>query len=384
MPRGFARYAAVALAAASMLAACGDDDSSDGGGNGGGSGSKDLAELQAKIDRYREVPKFKAPGPAFDARKAAQGKSLMNIPASSAIPFVQTIGEGIGRIAGDVGMRFVDWPNQGRPVQWVQGMNAAVDRKVNGINLLAGINPEALEPQIRAAKAAGITTIVSHLYDVGQTPAPNVETVDIHYKTAGELLADWVILKTEAKADVLVITINEVVSTKPMVEGIRGEFNRYCPDDCNLSFINVAIPDVATRIQPQVQSALVENPNIKYIIALYDSAEAPFAAAGVKAAGAGDRVKIVTFNGTPSVLKMVQDEDVVEMDIGENLDWISHGVMDQTMRIMGGLDPVEDPNIPLRIFDKENVDESGVPPKVNEGFGDAYVSGYRELWKLGN
>ena len=45
-------------------------------------------------------------------------------------------------------------------------------------------------------------------------------------------------------------------------------------------------------------------------------------------------------------------------------------------------DTVKDPKIPLLIFDKDNADTAGKPPKVNTGYGDAYVDGYRQLWKL--
>lgn len=378
---GSPRIAAAVLATAVALAACGgDDDSSSSSASDDDGASKSLAYVQSQIDKYRAQPKFTPPGEGFDARAAVRGKTLLSIPASSAIPFVQTIQDGMKRIAGDVGMRFVDWPNQGKPVQWVQGMSAAVDRKADAVNLLAGINPAALGPQIQRADKAGIPTIVSHLYDVNQAAAPGVETVDIRYEQAGRLLADWVIAKTEAKANALVVTINEVVSTKPMVTGIKDEFGKYC-GGCKLSYVNVAIPDVATRIQPQVQSALVKDPTINYVIALYDSAEAPFAVAGIKAAGKSNQVKVVTFNGTPSVLKMVKSGDV-EMDIGENLDWISHGVMDQAMRLVGGHEPVDDPNLPIRIFDKDNVDETGTPPVDSKGFGDEYKSAYRKLWKL--
>ena len=40
------------------------------------------------------------------------------------------------------------------------------------------------------------------------------------------------------------------------------------------------------------------------------------------------------------------------------------------------------PKIPLLIFDKENADTAGKPPKVSTGYGDAYIDGYRQLWKL--
>ncbi|HKC73186.1 MAG TPA: sugar ABC transporter substrate-binding protein [Chloroflexota bacterium] len=343
----------------------------------------DLAYVTAQIKQYRAIPRFIAPGPPFGARQAVKGKSLFVIPASSAVPFVQTISNNMRAVAKQVGLRYIEWPNQGQPSQWAQGMDSAINRKANSIDLLAGINPAALGPQIRAAQKAGIGTVVSHLYNVGQMPAPHLAaTVDIPYEQAGRLLADWTILKARGKVDAVVVTINEVVSTAAMVRGIRGVMSAHCGAGCRLTFINVSIPEIATRIQPQVETALTRDPNINYVIALYDSAEAPFAVAAINAAGAANRVKVVTFNGTPSVLKMVQDGNVVEMDIAENLDWIARAIMDQHMRLMAGLTPVKDPHIPLRIFDKSNIRDAGTPPRDSAGFGSSYGTDYNRLWEL--
>jgi ribose transport system substrate-binding protein len=165
-----------------------------------------------------------------------------------------------------------------------------------------------------------------------------------------------------------------------MVAGIQGEMKK-CGSGCKLSYVNVSIPDIATRIQPQVQSALTRDPRINYVIALYDSAEAPFALAGIRAAGRQGHVKVVTFNGTPSVLKLVQTHDV-EIDIGENLRWIAMAIMDQHMRLMAGLKPIFNPHVPLRIFDAANISATGNPPRDSTGFGSQYVQGYRNLWEL--
>jgi ribose transport system substrate-binding protein len=365
------------------LAGCGGDDTGGGAAAAPASGAvkAGIEHAKTQIEKYRAVPSFQPPGPAFDARKAAAGKTLLSIPASSSIPFVQTIQNGIKGISGQVGMNFIDWPNQGKPVQWVQGMNQALDRKANVINLLAGINPGALGPQIAKAEGAGASVVASHLYDVNQPATNGADSVSIYYEQAGRLLADWVIAETGGKADVLAVTINEVVSTKPMMTGINDEFAKHCGSGCKVSSVNTAIADVATRIQPQVQSALVKDPKINYVIALYDSAEAPFVVAGIRQAGAKGRVKVVTFNGTPSVLKMVKAGDV-EMDVGESLDWISYGVMDQVMRLAAGMDPVKDPKLPIRIFDESNVDETGTPPTDSKGYGDSYRDGYMKLWGL--
>jgi ribose transport system substrate-binding protein len=376
--------AGLAVCAAIGLAGCGSSDSSGGTGTGssGASGSSGVAAAQAEVDRFRQAPKFEAPGEPIDARKIAAGKTLESIPASSSIDFVQTLQKGVRSLAGEVGLKFLDWPNQGTPVQWTQGMDAGVDRKVSAINLMAGINPSSLGPQIAKAKAAGIPVIASHLYDVAESPAEGTQAVSAPYEQAGRLLADWVVAKTKADAHVLVVKIDEVPSTKPMMKGINDVFSERCGSGCDVKTINVAIADVATRIQPQVQAALTRDPRLDYVIALYDSAEAPFVVSAIKQSGRSGKTKVVTFNGTPSVLKLVKAGDV-EMDIGENLDWISYAVLDQALRIIGGKEPVKDPKLPIRLWDSSNIGEAGSPPSTSEGYGSAYVQGYRDLWGLG-
>jgi ribose transport system substrate-binding protein len=384
-PSTRARLALVAIAVLLVtgLAACGgDDETPEGGGgatnaNGGGSS---FEGAQANLDKYRAVPEFTAPGPEFDAAKVAGGKRLFVIPASTQIPFVATIANHMRDISKRTGVRMEIWQNQGQPSQWVQGMNAAESQGADAIVLLAGIDPAGLQPQIQAAKAKGIPTIVAHLYDDDQETAPNLGgLVNIPYRLAGQLIADQAIADTEGDANALVITINQVKSTVPMVDGIKEEFEKYCAD-CKLSFTDVTIADVATKIQPNVQAALTSDPAINYVIALYDSAEAPFAAAGIRAAGRAEQVKISTFNGTPEILKEVENGDIIAMDVGENLDWIAHAVMDQSMRIMGGLDPVENAGVPVRVFDDANIAEAGAD--FTGGFGEEYLSGYRQLWGL--
>jgi ribose transport system substrate-binding protein len=259
-------------------------------------------------------------------------------------------------------------------------MNAAIAQKANAIVLLAGNDPASLQPQIKAAKAKGIPTIVAHLYDDNQKSAPNVGgLVNIPYNTAGRLIADQAIVATKGKANALVVTINQVKSTVPMVAGIRSEFSNFCKG-CKLKFTDVTIADVATKIQPNVQGALTADPNINYVICLYDSAEAPFASAAIRAAGRIGKVKISTFNGTPEILKEVKKNDIVTMDVGENLEWIGYAIVDQSMRIMGGLPPVKNARVPVRVFDKANIAQAG--SNFTGGWGNSYVSGYKKLWGL--
>jgi ribose transport system substrate-binding protein len=337
------------------------------------------AKAREQLEPYRKLPVFQAPGEAFDAADCMKGKSILTIPASSAVPFIKTIQTSMANVAKRIGFNLKIWENQGQPTQWVQGFDYAINNKFNLIDLMAGADPRFLGPQVKAAEAAGLKVVAAHLTGYEQPiPAGVSGVVPIDYKKAGALLADWAIAHTDAKVNAVVIGINDVLSTDSMMSGLKEEFAKCA--NCKMSYINVTIPEMATKTQTNVQSALTADPSINYVIPIYDVLT-QWVVPAVTITGKRDSVKIATFNGTPFAIGFVQ-EGKVEVDIGENLDWIGHAVVDSEMRMLCGLPTVKDPKIPLLIFDKSNADSAGKPPQVNTGYGDAYVEGYAKLWKL--
>lgn len=343
-----------------------------------GQASTSLTHVKQQINLYKRLPRFVAPGPAFDAKKLMAGKSIISIPASSAVPFVENIEKTMAKVAKQVGVHFEQWQNQGQPSQWAQGVNYAINKKANVIDLLAGINPAVLQPQIAAAKAAGIQVVSSHLTGYGQSVPYVTHNLAVDYNKAGRLLADWAILKTGGKPDVLVVTINEVISTQPMVSGMKAEFSKYAPG-AKVTYLNIPLADWS-KMQTSVQSAIIKDPKLNYVLPLYDSMS-PDVVAAITTTGAANHVKVATYNGTPFVLQLIQ-QGKVEMDIGENLDWIGRAVMDDEMRLAAGLPFVNNEHIPMYIWDKSNVNRAGNPPQLSQGYGNAYIAGYNKLWGL--
>lgn len=341
----------------------------------------DLSYVKAQIAKAKAIPKFIAPGPAFDVKKAA-GKTVFDIPISSAIPFVNTIDQAMQAVAKKVGVKFTEFPTQGQPSQWVAGINQAIAQKADLIDLQAAPNPYFLQPQLKAAKKAGIPVTVTHLFDIHQAFPPNVTAlVPIDFTTAARWEADWAILQTKGHADVFVIKSAEVVPSNTIVAAIQDEFSKHCGTACKTKVVNVPVTDWATKIQSEVQSALTADPGVNYVIPIYDSMS-QFAAPGITAAGKTGKVHIATFNGTPFVMKMLETGNIVDFEVGENLDWIGYGNMDQDMRILAGLKPVKTEHLALRAFTKDNIKQAGTPPAVNVGYGNAYLKGYAKLWGL--
>lgn len=350
--------------------------------NAKGVTAADLKYVDAQIASFSKLPKFIPPGPKFNAKKLMKGRVIVSVPANSAIQFVQTIDTDMQSIAKSLGFQVLEYNNQGQPSQWAQGLQYAITKHASLVDLLAGVNPSLITPQIKQARKAHIPVVTSHLY--GFPPPKSAyglsANIAANYTEAGRLLADWAIAKTHGHANVLVLETNEVLSTPYMMKGIMGEFKAHCGTSCTVTVENFSITDWPTKVQPDVAAALASNPHINYIIPLYDSM-CEYVVPAVQLANATKRVHIDTYNGTPFVLQMIR-EGKVQMDVGENLDWIARAVLDDEMRLATGQKFVYNEHMPMYIWSAANIKSAGNPPTVSTGYGNAYVAGYNKVWEV--
>lgn len=345
--------------------------------------ARGIAQAKAQLATYSQLPTFTPPGPAFNAQKVMAGKTIFSIPVNSSDQFVQTLENGMATVAKKVGFKFVDYQNSGSPSQWVAGMNEAISEHVSLIDLLSGINPKQLEPQIAAAKAAGIAVVASDAYGTHQATDPILTgTVNVPYGETARLQADWMTVHSNGKAHVLLIGSSDVAASPYGIAAEQAQFRQVCPD-CKVYTIDIPVANWASETQTQVQSQLQAHPNLDYVSPVYDS-QSQFIIPAITAANKVGTVKIVSYDGTPFVLGDMQSENgnIVQMDVGEDLNWVSLAIMDQEMRIVGGLKPVSNEGTPLYIWDASNVSNAGHPPAPSTGYGNADISGYYKLWQL--
>lgn len=340
----------------------------------------DIDAARANVERHRQLPTFEAPGEPFNAKQCMAGKKIMAMPVSSANPFNKNIVQSMVEVAKTVGFEVVEWENQGRPTQWAQGIEHAANNKFDAAVLIGGVNPAVLGPQIAEAKKAGVGVYTAHMYDTLQPPDPSSElSLNVRYHLAGELLVDWMVSQTDGKVNALIIGSDEVVPTSAFVKGITDKLDQ-CGEGCKYSYVNAPIPEWATKVQPSVQSALIADPTINYVVPIYDSA-AQFVIPAIRITGKSEQVKIATFNGTPFVLDAIRAGNV-EMDIGESIGWIARSILDGSMRKLCGLETKDELYVPFYVFDKSNVESAGNPAAFDQGYGDSYLTGYQKLWGL--
>jgi ribose transport system substrate-binding protein len=383
----FAFAGLVAVGVLTVLAAgCGGagGNKEAGGATTGISNACELDYVRKQIDDHKKIADWKYPGDPFDAKKAA-GKTIFSIQENSTNPFTNTILAGMRDVAGKIGIKLVDYPNQGQRTQWIQGIQQAISRNADAIVLLGGtIGPIYFKEQALAAKRAGIPIVTVVDRDLTQNAEPNTAArVAQPYAEAARLDADWIIKQTKCHATVLVITSNELIAGDINSRAAQDELVKYCGDGCKMRFVNVPLNQWATKIGTTTQTEVSSNKDLDYVFPLYDPM-AQFVVPAIQLGGGITRVKVATYNGTPGILRMIQTGDTVEMIVGENEIHLGYAAMDQAMRLITGVDPIGDGDygIPLRVFDDSNVDETGDPPEYGAGYGDQWRDGFLKAWGL--
>lgn len=350
--------------------------------------SASTSSIAAELAAAAKEPQFVAPGPAFDAAKA-KGKTIMSIPINSQIPYIVDVDKVQQQVAGQLGVHWIECTNQGTVPSWVTCMNRAISQKVDLINLSQLPNPANLQPQIKAARAAGIAVISTHgpdpaNYPAGTVPADGTANLTSYvvgpFVKVAQLDADYAINDSGGKADVLIVAPLEVLSAPGHVKAMQNQFAAQCPG-CKVKVLNVPIADWATKLTPQIQTSLTQDPNLNYVIPIYDGMVS-FVNSAITSAGRTGKVKIVSYNGDPSALSIMAKGGSVVMDIGESSGWLGLADLDAELRILSGVTPVKDEKTPLRVYTKGNVAAAGNPATFDGGFGTSYITGYSKLWGL--
>ncbi len=365
------------------LTACSTGSSSTASG-GGGTSSVPEAVL-ANIAKYMGPSTFAAPGPAIDV-STLKGKKIFDIP-SVPNPFLQSISATMKAVAQEVGMQYTRFDNQAQVSQWIQGINQAIASKQDIIVLNGAPDPRSLQPQLQAAKAAGIPVIVMHFHDDSAPNPPSCDgctdvtaTVSAPFNVAGKAAADWIIKDSGGNANVLIVGGSDILPSPGTIDTMTKEFSANCPK-CTTTVTNIPVADWNTKTQGVVQSQLQAKPNINYVYVLYDAMVAG-AVPAVLTLGKTGKVKIASYNGSPFALDYIrQGNGNVAMNVGEDTPGIGYATMDQVFRVLLGKAPVPE-RTPIRIWDDTNVAQAGNPAVAGQGYGNVFTNGYRKLWGL--
>jgi ribose transport system substrate-binding protein len=133
-------------------------------------------------------------------------------------------------------------------------------------------------------------------------------------------------------------------------------------------------------LQTKTASLIRANPDVNYIVPDFDGMVI-FALPGVHSAGAQGKVKIVSFNATPSVMKALKNKDVVAAETGGPNLLQGWAFADQALRVAAGYPPLPDIGIKDRLFTTDNINSINLDSQESTWYGEGnYAAAYKKLW----
>jgi ribose transport system substrate-binding protein len=370
---------AVLAVATFAFAGCGGDDDENGaaGTETTEAGAGLVDDANSAIEGARGPLEFKAPGPAIDVAQLS-GKRVLILSVDQRIPALAAVASAIQEAGGVAGVRVSVFDAKSDPSRMQQGVRQASQQA--DAMILLGI-PIALVEQNLPPKERVPAVSVLNNEPLADEPGQGAGTA-VYASTApsyfqgGQLAAYKAIVDTDAQANVIIFTTTEITPAADVVRGMRDVLDK-CTE-CQVRQNDTPLAQWATALTGKAQSEIRRNPDVNYLLPIFDGM-AIFVTAGINQAGAADRVKNAAFNATPAALKLIQKGDPLTADPGQPNGWTGWAALDQALRGMLGEEPA-DPVIPQRYFDAENLEGVNVDDEA-ELFGNPdYKGGFRELW----
>ena len=343
------------------------------------SGSANVSEAK-RLVQQAEAPlsTWKPAGQPFDARKA-RGKSMWYISVSLSIPFEQFMVQGMKEGAATVGANVVAFDAKSSLAEATRGIGQAIQAKA-GVIFVDGFPPNLVAPAIAQAKAAGIPVLTTNSQEAGPLlpgyPDGVVGSATHSFATPGKIEADWIVADSKGNANTIYLRSSDVpVITDVEKNAFVGELKRLC-SSCKVQVVDVPTSQWS-QLTPKTASLIRANPTVNYFVPDFDG-EVIFMVPGVTSANAQSKVKLVSFNATPSVMTNLKQKYVVAAETGGPNLLQGWAFADEGLRLLAGQQPLNDLNIPTRLFDDTNINTIDLSQQESEWYG---VGDYRAKFK---
>jgi ribose transport system substrate-binding protein len=309
------------------------------------------------------------------SRAASKGKTFWFISASQSVPDLYQTSQGVQAAGKAAGIKIHIFDGTGSVSGFNQGVSEAVANNAAGI-ILQGITPSLVSSPLAAAKRAHIPVIDAQNGDFN---APLTNGILAHISTDftkdGRTMADYVLANTGCKADVLELTTTLYVGLTDTHNGFKQQLNQLCPS-CTLQSLTVNFSTIATSVPQQVNTALLQDPNINYVVPDADGIGF-YAAPAAHSQKVG--IPVIGHDGSPANLAFirqgVQTADLAYPPPG----YIGWKEVDMLIRARAHV-PLPSGYFPTRLFDKSNLPSTNSAAKMFPSL-TKYQALFRAVWK---
>lgn len=357
-------------------------------------GSSLVAEAQSALEKNYEGTDGPLP---TSAPKPAKDQTVWIIACSTAAEGCSQPAEGVAEAAKVLGWKAHVADGKLNPAVYNSLVNQAVAAGANAIVLVA-VDCSLTKASLENAKKAGVQIVGLYALDCDEGSGDkgqklfNAEIIYTNGMNYNEWLlgpdtesqADFVIAKTEGKANVILMRENDTASVRLADDGFERAMEK-CTE-CKLTTVEFTGEDLLNgNLQSKVQTALAQNPEADVVYAPYDASITLGIQAGVQASGRSGDILLIGDEGLAPNIQLIK-EGKQSFAAGAPARWSGWAAVDELIRSLDG-EPAVKEGIGLQSIDPEHNIPTTTPyydgntvngkPKVD------YKAAYEEIWGLG-
>ena len=346
-----------------------------------------LSQLNKKVLAAQETPKFTCTSESINAASISKGKSITFIPKSNDDSYCKRLTSTFKLAAGSAGFDPANIKiatTDGSASSLSEALAKSVEDKTDIAILAGNINKDSIENAIEITQANGEEIFSAGSKGLGQKDYYVDYTVPINYQQAGELMADWGIVKTNGKINALAINITDSEMSATVFSGFKAEFEKHvATENGYCTTLNAKSSDIGNSLTDSIKKALSSDSNINYV---FISDEAAIPDTVLAASQINNKVKIISAGSSIEAFESVESGNI-EMLVASSYEWTAYAIVDYALRVFGGLELPAEQDVPLKIVTKEIIqkDIKSYDGPSYDGyheicFGSDFVPGYSGLW----
>ena len=357
---------AAAAAMVFVVAGCGGDDDSSGGG-GGGSAAADTSAADQLTQQFSARPTEITQSKPID-KSIPSGKKITFISCGVEACAVQ--GPIIKEAASKLGWSVTEVGTDGSPEK-VQGAFESAIRDGTDAVIINAADKDALAKQLSDAKAAGVEFVTCcSLGKQGTDFLFNIATPEQN-APIGEMLAAKVVEDSGGEANSVYVNVSAFAILAAVGDTFKQKYAELCPD-CKMDTLDIPLTALGKDVPDRIVSYLRSHPDVNYVVLSESGSTAPGLTAAIRAAGLGDKVKIVGQGGNEAVYQEVKNGSILAV-VPTALYSYDYGMVDALARKFAGV-PVQETKPEFWLMTKDNA------PATIDGPAFPIVEDYQAQW----
>ena len=374
-PRGRAgtvRKLVLAVALTALVAACSDGtDSPSPGASGSATGGDSAAvtAAQAAVEKAQQLPDKILTTGAFTP---APGKTIYNVACNQELVGCSVIAKAIKAAAETLGYTYKLCDAGKTPQQATGCFNQAINGKADAI-VTNAVGTNVAGNGYAAAEKAKIPIVAIFSGNAPGAAGVAVEVGDQGCAGQGETVANYVVAKTQGKANALFVTERSIGCDILRTEGFTAGMKK-CPtcESHNLEFEQTTMQ---ANLPRQVLAEIQAKPNLNYIVGVFGAATQIAATAVQQSSRQG--IAVAGLDSDPAIIQLLKQKQVVTGAVAFGRSQAAWTAVDAAARLLSGQQVEKSLPVPILLINETNVDK--VPATGFEGAA-GYDAQFKALW----